>query len=108
MTDSSFPSICIPKTFTHVSWGTIKYYFERVLGEECVKRVDLVPKTNRAGDMYQCVFIHMNKWPDNEMSREIRLRLIEKKEVKIVYCEPWFWRCYASKQRVHKHKYLVK
>lgn len=101
MNNEQFPSICIPKTFSNINWLTIKYCFEIVLGEQCVKRVDLVPKTNNAGEIYQCVFIHLVKWPNNKMSQEIRSRLIEKKEVKIVYSEPWFWRCYASKKPIN-------
>lgn len=94
---NSFPSICIPRTFTNVSWKKIKFYFEEIIGAGSVERVDIVRKWNHRGEEYQCVFIHMLEWPDNERAQEVRERLLDGYEIKIVYDEPWFWKCSASR-----------
>lgn len=95
--NNNFPSICIPRTFSNVSWKTVKHYFEEIIGPGTVERVDLVRKWNHRGEEYQSVFIHMVEWPNNERAQEVRERLLNGYEIKIVYDEPWFWKCSASK-----------
>lgn len=97
MKSNEHPSICIPKTSCNIDSKSFKNYFEQLLGQGCIERVDLVKKTNFHGVKYQCVFIHMYEWPDNEQSQEIRKRLLEGMEVKVVYDDPWFLNCYASR-----------
>tara|TARA_B100001063_G_scaffold235569_1_gene254290 strand:- start:408 stop:815 length:408 start_codon:yes stop_codon:yes gene_type:complete len=98
---SSFPSVCIPRTFTNTTRRDVRDVFETIVGRGCVERVDMVPKVNPRGESYQCVFIHL-KWPDNDVAKQVRERLIEGEDIKLVYDDPWFWKCNVS--RVPKPK----
>ena len=106
MKDTKYPSICIPRTFCNIDSKSFKKYFENVIGDNCIERVDLVTRKNYRGETYNTVFIHINEWPDNCQSQEIRSRLLEGMEVKIVYDEPWFLKCYASRlEKPERNKY---
>lgn len=100
------PSICIPRTFCNIDSKSFKKYFEHVIGHNCIERVDILRRTNYHGETYHTVFIHLHKWPDNNQSQEIRSRLLEGMDVKIVYDDPWFLKCYASRlRRPDRNKY---
>jgi hypothetical protein len=93
----SFPSVCIPRTFTNTTWREVRDIFEGIVGRGCVDRIDMVNKINRRGESYQCVFIHLLEWPDNECAAKVRERLIEGHDIKLVYDDPWFWKCSVSR-----------
>jgi hypothetical protein len=100
------PSICIPRVFNFVRKQDIIDVFEKLLGKGCIERVDIVShrhhsqKVNYTVNDFNKVFVHFNEWPDNKKSQNIRQRLLEQKTIKLVYDEPWFWKCSAS--RLHK------
>ncbi len=96
MYSKSYPSVCIPQTFTTAYWFNVRDIFERVLGKDSVERVDIVNKTNRNGHKYQTIFVHLTKWPENDKARTFRQSLIKGDDIKLVYDDPWFWKCYAS------------
>lgn len=93
--DPSLPSICIPRVFNYITRKDIAITFERLLGEPCIERIDLVSCLQ-----YNKVFIHFKYWPHNIKSQKIRQKLLDNKTIKLVYNEPWFWKCSAS--RLHK------
>ena len=95
--DKSEPSVCIPRTFPNITWKRIKDVFEEVLGAKCIDRIDMVRRRADDGSQFQRVFIHFTSWPSDERSQEVRNRLLEGKDIKIVYDEPWFWKCSASR-----------
>lgn len=95
--DNSFPSVCIPRTFSNTTWRQVRDIFEGIVGRGCVDRVDMVNKTNRRGESYQCVFIHLKEWPDNDIATQVRGRLMEGHDIKLVYDAPWFWKCSVSR-----------
>tara|TARA_Y100001935_G_scaffold209951_1_gene179861 strand:- start:1926 stop:2240 length:315 start_codon:yes stop_codon:yes gene_type:complete len=94
---TNMPSVCIPSTFPDVTWWKVRDIFEQVVGEKCVERVDMVNKINHRGNPYQCVFIHLKEWPSNDFATQMRERLVNGQNIKIVYDEPWFWKCTASR-----------
>ena len=94
------PSICIPRVFSSVTWREVKDTFEQILGKGCVERVDVVTKTTDDGESYGRVFIHFRHWPRTEEAQEMRRQLMDGGFVKIVYDDPWYWKC--SKSRVPK------
>jgi len=61
------------------------------------ERIDMVPKTNERNESYYKVFIHFKKWSNTAMAQATRTKLLQGEEVKIVYNEPWFWKCTASR-----------
>ena len=92
------PSICIPRTFDNITWQQVKEIFEQLFGGGCVDRVDVVKKEHDNGDKFNRIFVHFKRW--DEAHSTIRNRLLAGEEIKIVYDEPWFWKC--SMSRVEK------
>jgi hypothetical protein len=92
----SAPSICIPYVFSNISWGRVKGVFEKLeLGE--IDRVDMVKKTNDKGEKFQRVFVHFKCWSTADQAQQVRQKLLNGDEVKIVHDEPWFWKVSMSK-----------
>ena len=89
------PSICIPRTFENITWQKVKETFEELFGEGCVAKVDVVKKEHQNGDKFNRVFVHFKHWSMEH--NDIRQRLLKGEEIKIVYDEPWFWKCSMSR-----------
>ena len=93
----SEPSICIPRMFKSTTRRDIFTVIERLdLG--AVDRIDMVAKVNTRGESYNKVFIHFKAWNKrNPVAQATRDKLLKGEEIKIVYSEPWFWKCTASR-----------
>jgi hypothetical protein len=89
------PSICIPRTFDNITWNQVKETFEQLFGEDCVDRVDVVKREHENGDKFNRIFVHFKRWDEEHAG--IRSRLLAGEEIKIVYDEPWFWKCSMSR-----------
>lgn len=91
------PSICIPRVFKSTTRKDIYDVIEKLdLG--AVERIDMVAKTNERGECYNKVFIHFKMWnKKNSTAQATRNKLLQGEEIKIVYSEPWFWKCTASR-----------
>tara|TARA_Y100001970_G_scaffold247552_1_gene316366 strand:- start:1429 stop:1755 length:327 start_codon:yes stop_codon:yes gene_type:complete len=86
------PSICIPRIQVKFSKEKIKQIFESLkIGE--VAQVDLI-KNNKDRHNYRA-FIHFKKW--NEEFNDVRNKLFNGDNIKIVHDFPWFWKCFKSK-----------
>lgn len=98
MTDAvTYPSICIPRTLANVTWKDVKDVFEKLIGTDTVERVDLVKTKNEGTKDFCRIFIHFNNWPiDNPRVASIRDRLLSGETIKLVYNNPWFWKCVVS------------
>ena len=96
-TDMSNPSICIPRTFPNIGWQQVKAVFEELFGKGNIERVDVVKKTTRDGLPYNCMFVHFNQWSDDEQIQTIRQTILAGKTIKIVYDDPWYWKCSMSR-----------
>ena len=100
MTTSTFmPSICIPRILPGVTEQAVRDVFERVMHCKCVERVDIVSKHHNGPDNggYQRAFIHFSHCPNNETADFVRQRIQSGLPVNVVYDEPWFWKCSASR-----------
>ena len=94
---NSSPSICIPRVFAEITRRQVKETFAKVLNnEDCIERIDMIRK-NRNNDSYQRVFIHFKYWPNGERSTMLKGRLLSGKDIKVVYNQPWFWKCSMSR-----------
>ena len=93
----SEPSICIPRAFHNISSQKVKNTLEQVFESPCVERIDCIERTDKAGKKYKRFFIHLKSWPTNQQSKAVREKLLEGDTVKIVYQEPWYWKCSASR-----------
>ena len=104
MTDSllnNCSSICIPRVFNNITADRIRDVFAELFGDDGIDRIDMVPRTSPDGTKYWRVFIHFNAYP-GDVGATMRDRLEAGEVVKIVYDDPWFWKC--SKSRVDKPK----
>ena len=86
-----FPSICIPRVFTHIDKKQIFDVFKE-LKIGFIIRIDIISQSNKKGEKYNRVFIHMKKWFDTPHASKIRERLISGKEIIIMYEEPRVWK----------------
>lgn len=73
--------------------------FNRVLGADCVRSVDLVKKTDNNGVNFIRAFIHFKFWPNGETADRMYNDLITDKRVDITYNRDsrWFWKFCRSK-----------
>lgn len=90
-------SICIPRVFSNITWKRVKTVFDQLtLGE--IDRVDMVERMTDDGTAYKRVFIHFKSWYDSENATAVRNQLdAEGGEIKIVYDDPWYWKCFKSR-----------
>lgn len=92
------PSICIPRTLHNVTWRHVKDVFEQLFGRGTVERVDIVTNRREESSPFCRIFVHMRYWPVNlpEVA-DLRKRLLDGEIIKVVYDNPWFWKCSASR-----------
>lgn len=92
----SAPSLCIPRVFTNINEKRIRRIFDELnMGD--ILRIDVISKTTNKGEKFNRVFIHFKHWFSNENSDTARERLLNGKEIKIIYDDPWFWKVSAYK-----------
>lgn len=90
------PVLCIPRVFLNISeQRIIKIFADLCLG--VISRIDMIERKSATGESFKRVFIHFERWFDNQNAQSVRRKLMEGKEIKIVYDEPWFWKVSASK-----------
>ena len=101
--------LAIPGVFANIKEERIRRIFEDLnIGD--VERVDIVaPKIPDGGkeNKFNRVFIHIN-WNDNPNAVDVRERLAQGKEIKIIYDEPWFWKVSAYRPPAPKPKFVPK
>ena len=106
----SSPSICVPYVVDKVDKITIHKTFKSLFGEGNIERIDVVFREKENGEKYKRVFVHFKQWPDTHEAQEARYRLLSGQEFKIVYDEPWFWKCrasYANKPEANKPTSII-
>ena len=90
----NLPSLCIPRVFKNITEARIrKTIGELNIGD--IERIDVITKTSEKGDAFNRVFIHFKKWYTEGNAKIARERLLQGKEIKIIYDEPWFWKVSA-------------
>ena len=81
------PSICIPKVDQNISKNFIYSVLNRYnFGE--IKKIDMI-KMNKGSK----VFIHFKYWYNTDKSLKVREILSSGLDFKIIYVEPWYWKC---------------
>jgi hypothetical protein len=107
------PSICIPRVFPNINETRIRKVFDE-LNMGIIERIDIVSKSTEKGEKFNRVFIHFKKWNSEGNAEIARERLLNGKDIKIIYDDPWFWKVsayrkpVASDPRQKAHKTNVK
>lgn len=97
------PILCIPGVFVNIKEDRIRRIFADLdLGE--VERIDIVVprapvEASEKQNKFNRVFIHL-LWKQTDQATAARERLLQGKEIKIIYDEPWFWKVSAYKPPV--------
>jgi len=90
------PSLCIPRVFPNIDEHRIREIFDELkMGE--IERIDIVKKQTEKGEKFNRVFIHWKYWSTGGNADISRERLLNGKEIKIIYDDPWFWKVSAYK-----------
>ena len=93
----SVPSMCIPRVFSNIDEKRVRRIFDELnMGQ--IERVDVVSKTTEKGEKFNRVFVHFRRWFSNTNADTARERLLNGKEIKIIYDEPWFWKVSAYRE----------
>ena len=88
-------SICIPRVMYFVNSEQITSVFAHIFGENLVSQVDMIERQdNKTGEGFYLVFVHFNS--TNEHLDPFMSKLESEGEVKVIYQEPWFWKCKKS------------
>jgi hypothetical protein len=95
---ANVPVLCIPRVYPNITEDRIRKIFEDLnMGE--LERIDVVSKTGvKPGDKFNRVFVHFRRWNNSENSNTARERLLNGKEIKIIYDDPWFWKISAYRE----------
>lgn len=82
-------SLYIPRVFKNIGGKRIEAIFHSLrIGK--VRSVNFTPKVGKHGH-YNSVSIHFDYWYDNVAALNFQERVIQGKEARIVYDDPWFW-----------------
>jgi hypothetical protein len=65
-----------------------------------IGRVDIIKRTTEKGEKFNRVFIHWKSWNSSDNANQARERLLNGKEIKIIYDDPWFWKISAYREPV--------
>jgi hypothetical protein len=88
--------MCIPRVFENISERQVREVFEQLdLGQ--LDHIDIIERRSEKGEKYKRIFIHFSKWYWNDEACAARRRLIEGKDIKVVYNMPWFWKISANR-----------
>ncbi len=97
MLPNNVPSLCIPRVFTNWTESRIRGIFDELnMGD--IQRIDVISKSTEKGEKFNRVFIHFKRWFSNPNADMARERLLNGKEIKIMYDEPWFWKVSAYRE----------
>ena len=100
------PSLCIPRMFPNITKERILQVFGDL--DICdIDHIDMIPKTSPNGEKFQRVFIHMSQWKNNPQAVRARARVLEGKEIKIIYDDPWFWKVSANRSSPNQNAVVV-
>jgi hypothetical protein len=93
-------SICIPRVSSTTDRKYIKTVFEKIIGLTC--NIQIVFVDIKKEERFKRVFVNIkyNSSTNNKINN-LRDRLENGKQLKIVYSDPLFWRCSLSTTKPH-------
>ena len=96
---NNVPSLCIPRVFANITEKRIRDTIHSLdLGN--IVRVDMILRTSEKGEKFQRVFIHL-EWGNSANAVRSRKCMLEGKNIKVIYDDPWFWKVSANRAIAH-------
>jgi hypothetical protein len=96
---ANVPVLCIPRVYSNIGENRIRRIFEDLdMGD--LDRIDVVSKVSEKGEKFNRVYVHFRRWSNSDNANMARERLLEGKDIKIVYDDPWFWKVSAYREVV--------
>ena len=92
-------SICIPRVSSATDKKYIKTVFEKIIGLACNIQIVFVDIKN--DERFKRVFVNIKYNSLNNKINNLRERLENGQQLKIVYSDPLFWRCSLSTTKPH-------
>jgi hypothetical protein len=80
-------TLCIPRVLSHIT----KEYIRDTINSfnlGTIHNIEIV----RNKKLSNKALIHFSKWNDGGNSDIVKDRLLNGKDIKIIYSEPWFWK----------------
>ena len=93
------PSLCIPRVYPNINEARIRKIFDE-LALGTIDHLDIISKTTDKGEKFNRVFIHFRRWYTDGNAGVARERLLNGKDIKIIYDDPWFWKISVYKAPV--------
>jgi hypothetical protein len=97
------PKLCIPRVYPNISESRIRKIFDD-LNIGIIERIDIIRKKHEISDhldkreKFNRVIIHFRYWNNTNNANIARERLLNGKEIKIIYDDPWFWKISAYRE----------
>ena len=92
------PSLCIPRVYPNINEARIRKIFDE-LALGTIDHLDIISKTTEKGEKFNRVFIHFRRWYTDGNAGVARERLLNGKDIKIIYDDPWFWKVSAYREQ---------
>jgi hypothetical protein len=90
------PAVIIPRVFPNFTEDRIRYVFNSPdVDIGVIGRIDMEPLISSQGENYNRVRIYFSSWNTTTRAQTARNKLLNGKDVKIVYDFPWFWKVSA-------------
>lgn len=96
-------SICIPRVSLTTDKKYIKTVFEKIIGTSSNIQIQIIFVDIKNDDRFKRVFVnikYVSSTNDNKINN-LRERIENGKQLKIVYNDPLFWRCSLSTTKPH-------
>ena len=104
---ANVPSLCIPRVFPNIDERRIRGIFADLnIGD--IDRIDIVSRKTEKGEKFNRVFVHFKRWNVGGNADIARERLLNGKDIKIIYDEPWFWKISAYKEPTRHSRPVVR
>jgi hypothetical protein len=98
---ANVPVLCIPRVYPNINESRIRKIFDD-LNMGSLDHIDIVSKHSGKGENFNRVYIHFRRWNESENACIAREKLLNGKEIKIIYDDPWFWKISAYRETERK------
>ena len=89
------PSICIPRVNHNIHLSFVSEIFENKLNLGKIKRIQFYSSADKS---FKKVFIYFDYWNNSNFSNYFKEEINNGSILKIVYKQPWFWKCSINKK----------